>query len=123
MNSSLLGESPVFNQQELISRCLDNWELVDRILAKFLSRFEEDFVEMNRAVTTGDAQIIVRVAHRLKGASATTAAIRIRDAAGRIEELASHGLLNEIPDRLRELRQEGNRFAETLAALGATAGR
>lgn len=120
MNPSSINETSVFNQQELVSRCLGNWELVDRILTKFLSRFEEDFAEMSRAIAVGDAQAIVRVAHRLKGSSATTAAIRIRDSATHIEDLASEGMLAEIPDRLQELRQEGDRFAETIAALGAT---
>jgi histidine phosphotransfer protein HptB len=115
-------QTSVFDQQELLNRCLGNWELVDRILVKFLSRFEEDLAEMNRAIAVADAEAIVRVAHRLKGSSATTAATRIRDGAAKIEDLAREGLLAQIPDRLQELRQEGDRFAESISSLGAATG-
>jgi HPt (histidine-containing phosphotransfer) domain-containing protein len=117
-----VDQASVLNMQDLLDRCLGNLEFVERILGKFLSRFDTDLAEIEQALESEDVEAVARVAHRLKGASATAAATGIRDCAAEIEELARGRLISKIPERVRSLRSEGARFAESASSLGIPAG-
>jgi HPt (histidine-containing phosphotransfer) domain-containing protein len=82
-----------------------------------------DLAELERAVRVEDAEQVARIAHRLKGASATVAATGLSTGAARIEELARRGELPEIPKRVEELRSEWTRFAGCAALAGELAER
>ena len=110
-------QTSAFDFQELLDRCLGNLEFAERVLAKFQSRFDDDLVEIEQALDAKDADAVARVAHRLKGASATAAANGIRDQAAKIEDLARNHHVEEIPTRLQELRNECSRFAETVSSF------
>ncbi len=113
MESHLADREPsVFDREDLLARCLGKIELAERVLEKFESRFDLDFCELQQALELEDSETIARVAHRLKGASANVAAGRLRAKAARIEELARHDGLKEIPERLEGLRNEWHCFAE-----------
>jgi len=103
----------VFDVQELLDRCLGNVEFAERILEKFLSRFDTDLEEMEEAALSEDPEFIARVAHRLKGASAAAAAHGLQERTAEIEELAVRRCTSDIPERLRDLRNEWSRFAES----------
>lgn len=113
------SKTPAFDMQDLLNRCLGNLEFVERVLAKFLVRFDDDIVEIERALAAKDVDAIARIAHRLKGSSATAGARGIRDRAAEIEELAQGRIISEIPARLEELRKEGVRFTESTSSTSS----
>ena len=114
-------EAP-FNHAELADRCLGRLDLVTRILDRFLTQFEGDLSELETALRAEDAPTVTRLAHRLKGASANVAAPRLRQKAEKMEQLASHQRLEELPTRFAELQTEWWLFREYLAASGESAG-
>jgi HPt (histidine-containing phosphotransfer) domain-containing protein len=73
---------------------------------------------LEQAMDAQDSEAAARVAHRLKGASATAAAHGLRRQAATIEELARRQCLADIPARLADLRQEWTRFSQSAAAVG-----
>jgi HPt (histidine-containing phosphotransfer) domain-containing protein len=121
--SSLQPTTAVFDAEDLLARCLGKIDLAERVLARFCSRFDVDLAELERAVRVEDTDQIARVAHRLKGASATVAATGLASGAARIEELARCGAMPEIPKRVEELRSEWTRFAGCAALAGEPAQR
>ncbi|HUT10574.1 MAG TPA: Hpt domain-containing protein [Thermoguttaceae bacterium] len=108
----------VFDVQELLDRCLGNVEFAERILEKFLLRFDVDLAEMEQAAMGEDPEFIARVAHRLKGASAAAAAHGLQERTAEIEELAVQRCTSDIPERLKDLRSEWSRFAECARLSG-----
>ncbi len=110
-----------FDFQELLERCLGNLQFAERVLAKFQSRFDDDLLELDQALEANDSEAIARIAHRLKGASATAAANGIRHQAAEIEDLARNRNIAGIPSCLSQLRTECAKFADSVSALSKTA--
>ncbi len=105
----------VFNRQELIARCLGNFELAERVLSKFQTRFEEDLEELQRAIVAENAEWTAAVAHRLKGAAANAAAPMLRDRTAKIEDLARRRALAEVSPYLRRLQEAWCCFTECVS--------
>jgi HPt (histidine-containing phosphotransfer) domain-containing protein len=113
-------QASAFDFDELLNRCLGNLEFAERVLAKFQSRFDDDLVELEHALEVQDAEAVARVAHRLKGASATAAANSISHRAAEIESLARNHQVGQIPEHLQQLRSECTKFANSVASLALT---
>jgi HPt (histidine-containing phosphotransfer) domain-containing protein len=108
----------VFDREELVTRCLGNLAFAERILAKFQSRVDVDITELEQAVLAEDVEAVARVAHRLKGASASAAAYRLQERAARLEQSARQSSLAEIPAQFAQLRCEWSRFVESASQVG-----
>lgn len=108
---------PALDPQELLARCLGNLDFVERVLAKFESRFDADLEALAAAVRSDDSDQITLIAHRIKGASANVAAHGLRQKAAGIEQLARQQALTEIPAQLEQLRTEWGRFAQSVATF------
>lgn len=76
---------------ELLKRCLGNLSFAQRVLSKFTSRLEDDVDELKEAMQKDALPDVVRLAHRLKGASANVAAEGLRKIAAEIEDQARSG--------------------------------
>ena len=120
MNQELTSTDPsVLAVDELLERCMGNIEFAERVLSKFLDRFDEDLDELERGVESENSEEIARVAHRLKGASANVGAPGLRDRAAAVESLAraqpgcGSKSSCEIRSGLKQLRNEWSRFIET----------
>jgi HPt (histidine-containing phosphotransfer) domain-containing protein len=111
-------ESPALDVQELINRCMGNIELAERVLAKLQSRYEEDVLELERALSNKNGKLLASVAHRLKGAASNVAAHDLRESAARIEDSARKELFDAIPAQLDVLRTQWTRLNE--ATLSGT---
>lgn len=107
----------VLDMDDLLARCLGNVDFVQRVLAKFQERCDEDLTALERALVNGDSELVARLAHRLKGASANASALRLREHAAAIEDAARRRALGAVPERLGELRQEWDRFITAMAHL------
>ena len=108
----------VFGREELLARCMGNLDFAERILAKFQSRVDVDIAELEQAVHAEDVEAIARVAHRLKGASASAAAYRLQERASRLERSARQSSLGEIPAQVEQLRCEWSQFVESASQIG-----
>lgn len=121
MDREMLAESALLDTDELLARCMGNIEFAERLLAKFQGRLDEDIAELEAAVQAEDVDVVARVAHRIKGASANVAAHDLRQRAAEIEQLARERCLTEIPGRIDELRGGRRRFAECATLSGSLA--
>ena len=103
--------------EDLLARCLGNSDFVQRVLRKFQERCDEDLAALEQALINADTELVARLAHRLKGASANASALRLREHAAAIEDAARRRALGAIPQRLDELRHEWDRFTAAVAQL------
>ncbi len=100
----------VLNLEELRNRCMGNIQLVRRILEKFQQRLPAELAELENAFELNDTEQIARVAHRIKGTSASVSAKDLAQAAAAIEEASRTGQVTDIPPRIESLRSEWERY-------------
>jgi HPt (histidine-containing phosphotransfer) domain-containing protein len=112
--------SSVLDRDALLERCLGNLEFVERVLARFQERAEQDLEELEKVVELHDVEQVARIAHRIKGSSANVSAEGLQQEAGKIEELGRSGHLADIPAHLERLRREWQRYLQCSASLPLT---
>jgi hypothetical protein len=54
--------APVFDLQPLLERCVGNFDLAERFLAKFCERFDDELLQRDQVVQAEDAETIERLA-------------------------------------------------------------
>ena len=74
-----------FNHADVLKRCLGNQELMTSLLGVFLHQASEDLAEIQRGMSGGDAQAVLKAAHRLKGSAGNLALEPIRQSALELE--------------------------------------
>lgn len=109
-----LDTDPILDLEELTRRCAGKLDLVERVLARFCSRFEADFTELEQAAVADDLGTVARVAHRIGGASASAAAHSIRRVVGEAEDFARRGKADDVFQSVERLREEWSRFQDEL---------
>lgn len=111
----------VLDLDALVERCMGNIDFVQRILAKFQQRFPEDLAELERVLEIEDSGEVARVAHRIKGASATVSADGLQHAAAEIERLGREGRTADVPAGIEQLRRQWDRYLDHSASRSLTA--
>ncbi len=106
--------------EDLLTRCLGNAEFAERVLAKFQERSEQDLIELEEAITTGDTTKVGNLAHRLKGASANVSALGLQMLAAKMEQDIHQDSTEEILADLADLKEEWNRFTSQAPSLIAS---
>jgi HPt (histidine-containing phosphotransfer) domain-containing protein len=96
----------VLNLRELNDRCMGNHEFLQRILGRFRQRVPEELAELEKSLETRDMEQMARVAHRLKGSSASVSANGLEQAAAAVEDLSRAGRIADIPAHMKRLRDE-----------------
>jgi len=87
------GPAASYDRAEVLSRCLGDEALMATLLDVFVRQAREGLQEIRQALSSGEAEPLLRVAHRLKGSSATLALERVRESALALEtHVRSHGL-------------------------------
>jgi HPt (histidine-containing phosphotransfer) domain-containing protein len=109
-----IASAEVLDWHGLCDRCMGNLDLVERVLAKFQQQLPEALDELEEALRRGDALHLARVAHRIKGTSASVSAATLQKAAEQVEELGRDRRLDEVPERLGALRSEWLRVSKSL---------
>lgn len=74
-------------------------KMIDNYLAQSPARLES----ARRNYASGDLKAVHLIAHSLKASSANLGASRVQDLAEKLEEMASIGLREQIPDTLDKL--------------------
>jgi HPt (histidine-containing phosphotransfer) domain-containing protein len=109
VNSSLLDEDVLVT--------LRRYDLIARVIPRFLAALPAVMAELLEAVALGDRQAVYRCAHRLRGMAAQMGAQALADAVGEVEAAtATSADLRRVCDdaALVDLSQ---RTAELLARL------
>ena len=116
------GEPQVFNKQHLAdSLGLDDTELLAEILVTFLDDMPDQLVTLETALAQSEWELVERIAHTIKGASATIGAEQMRDAAWNIESPFKHHISDpDLPSKLEVLK---NLFITTQATINPLVGR
>jgi histidine phosphotransfer protein HptB len=94
----------------------------DSFLRDLIQIFLEDsparIAEIEQALAEGDARLLTRAAHSLKGSSANFGAHHLQAVSEKIELLGRQGTLGEVPPFLEAMKNE---FAAVRTALQALA--
>jgi HPt (histidine-containing phosphotransfer) domain-containing protein len=106
-----LPDEPV-DYAELLTRCMGNNELAQRVLARFEQSFADGLVELQEAFDDQSGDRIANVAHRLKGASANVSAMKLSDLLSELEELGRLGLVEPMSKLVDQLQREWIRFKQ-----------
>jgi len=95
-----------------LNRCMGNIDLVQRVLEKFQQQIPADVADLEKALELGDAERLARIAHRVKGSSATMSAEGLAQAAAEIENASREGRMTDVPVCIERLRDEWRKLVE-----------
>jgi Amt family ammonium transporter len=96
----------------LLRRCMGDRGFAERIIVKFKTRMVDDLEQLDASIRSGDALATARLAHSLKGATATLSAEGLHTIFARLETIGRSGDVAEAPQCLAELKEEWLRFLE-----------
>ncbi|MCP4716382.1 MAG: response regulator, partial [Deltaproteobacteria bacterium] len=104
----------LFDLPDLIKRLRGEEELINCIFKSFQERTPALIAELQAAVSRQDAKEVKRMAHTIKGSSATVSAPALATLAQTIEITAEKNQLEQCPALINELIET---FRKTIAAL------
>jgi HPt (histidine-containing phosphotransfer) domain-containing protein len=107
----------ILDYQALIERCLGNLELAGRLIDKLQSCLPQEIEGMEQALADQDSEQVARIAHRLKGATASVSAQGLNRVLEEIEQFGRAGVLSVIPASLERLRGEWEQFKDYSAQV------
>lgn len=96
----------------------DDPELLTDLGDVFRTQVPDRLAELRGALEGGDAETVRRVAHSLRGALATLAAVTACHQAFELEALGRTGRLDAARDKLDALERELRRISDFLAVPG-----
>ncbi|MDR0363014.1 MAG: Hpt domain-containing protein [Planctomycetota bacterium] len=109
-----MSDQDVFDKKQLIAMSADDEELAGQVAGIFLDDIPNQLASLEGAFAKADQETAERVAHTIKGASATVGGERLRAASELGERLAREGKMAEAEANLPEIKV---RFEELKAAL------
>jgi len=98
-------QEPVFDRATALSRVGGDLDLLKEIAALFLEEYPRELDDIHKALATGDAHMLERSAHGLKGSVANFGARTAVDAAFQLEQLGKAGKLDQAPPALSALER------------------
>ena len=96
---------------------MGNIDLMQRVLKMFQERIPEEMETMEKALKLRDTEQIARVAHRVKGTSASISADGLMRAATEIEDVSRAGRVADIPAGIERLHDEWEKYLDYAATL------
>ncbi|MBT4818330.1 MAG: Hpt domain-containing protein [Lentisphaerae bacterium] len=109
--------SPVFDTDRIIGVCGGRVELIEKFTEAFVEFAPEQYTDVEEATNAGDAQAIMRTAHKLKGAAANIGGDAVTTVAAEMEAHAEAGDVTACKESLSSLKQA---FEELLRAIRET---
>jgi CheY-like chemotaxis protein/HPt (histidine-containing phosphotransfer) domain-containing protein len=111
----LPGQMPVFDRPALLSRTMNDEELMAALLESYLGELSSQLGDLFGALDAGKAGRVESFAHRLKGASASVSALKLVETASAIEKAGKAGNLEEARRLWPELETREKEFRLALA--------
>lgn len=96
----------VFDLEGLRKRCMGDLHLVQNVLKTFHERMPTELKTIETALQSRDTDEIARIAHRVRGTSASVSADGMARAAAAVEDAGRHGQLDELSNNVKHLRDE-----------------
>lgn len=112
---SIQTTEPVFEFEDLCSRCLGNLSLIERALEAFGDEFPSEIDRLECACKANQIEDIATLAHRMKGSASNVAALAITKELDFIESAVCRHDMQEVTRACDRLRNEWRRFAEAVA--------
>jgi|WetSurMetagenome_2_1015567.scaffolds.fasta_scaffold1050922_1 HPt (histidine-containing phosphotransfer) domain-containing protein len=112
---SAASDTPVFDKAGLLSRLMDDADLVRAVIEVFLADMPRQFESLAAAVASQDRETAERIAHSVKGAASNVGGEHFREVASLLEDLAHDGDLDAVSGHLAELRTQFSRLREAMA--------
>ncbi|MDR1611649.1 MAG: Hpt domain-containing protein [Planctomycetota bacterium] len=109
-----MSDQDVFDRKQLLTMSADDEELAAQVAGVFLDDIPKQLTALGEAFAQEDREVAERVAHTIKGASATVGGERLRAASEVGERLAREGKMAEAEANLPEIKA---RYEELRAAL------
>jgi CheY-like chemotaxis protein/HPt (histidine-containing phosphotransfer) domain-containing protein len=110
------GTVDIFDRAGVLGRMDGDNELAQIVFAAFLEDIPVQIQALKDRVKCGDAASSARLAHSIKGASATVGGNRIRNVASLMEEAADRGDLHFVAPRMADLELEFGRLRNAIKA-------
>lgn len=107
----------VFDIKEALDRVEGDRDLLEEIVRIFTGECSSNMDAIRRALSAGDAPLLERLAHTIKGASANLSASAVSTAALKVEKLAAAGDLADARQWVDKLQDEIGRLLPELAAV------
>jgi HPt (histidine-containing phosphotransfer) domain-containing protein len=99
-------DSPCIDIEEFTDRCMGKPHLVVDLLQMFAEAMDERAAELTKYLSERSIDRVIGAAHSLKGMSANVSAGRVRDVAGRLEEAAREGHVDQCVEMESKLLAE-----------------
>ncbi len=99
---------PVLDFAAALDRVEGDRELLEELMGMFAAECSHDIAEIRKSLEARDMDLLERLAHTLKGASASLAAGRVADAAFALEKQARTGEVGDAEQLLETLLGEVN---------------
>ena len=100
-----------------LGNCPD--ETLVMIAETLIEESAQRVAEIEQALPAGDAAVVSRAAHTLKGAVSIFDAKSVADAASSIESLGRKNALSDVPEKLETLKQDVDLLVAALRSLVA----
>lgn len=113
---------PAVDIMALLGRCLGNFELIIRVLARFRKTGSADLEQLGRAIDRSDFAAVVEIAHRFKGAAGNISAAGLHKIAASMEQLSREQNAVDLPGLLSQLTVEWEKFLRYADAFAPTVG-
>ena len=98
-------QEQLLDRATALARVGGDLDLLKEIAALFLDEYPRELDDIRKALATGDAQLLERTAHGLKGSVANFGAAAAVDAAFQLEQLGRAGKLDQAPPALDALER------------------
>jgi len=112
----LSGESnlPVFDRSDLLSRMMDNEELVKVVMDAFMTEASSLIQDIEQADTENDPASLTMAAHSLKGAAANISAKQLSDLSAKIEILSRNNDLETAKQLVPHVRPSFEKLKQVI---------
>ncbi len=99
----------VFDKSQLMTMACEDEELAGQIAGIFLNDTPKQLASLQEALQNKETKVAERIAHSIKGSSATVGGMELREAAFNCEQLRRDGKLEEVgalyPDLLNRFEK------------------
>jgi CheY-like chemotaxis protein/HPt (histidine-containing phosphotransfer) domain-containing protein len=113
-----LSSLPPFDLGGALQRLEGDRELLEELARLFLEECPRNIAGMREALQTGDAGLLERLAHTMKGSSASVGAVRVSEASLALEHQSRSGSLADSTEYIERIQQEVDRVVPEFEALG-----
>jgi HPt (histidine-containing phosphotransfer) domain-containing protein len=112
---SMMEQIPDYEPQFLQEQLGDDEETIQEIINLFLEAAPEQIEAISAALKTGDAAMVQRSAHSLKGASSNVGAIKLSQTALKMETMGREQNLHQGPLLMEEIQNDFLKFQTVVA--------